>query len=133
MGRKLVKLVDIFFNRQFILFIVVGCINTLSTTVFASIYTSLFNDIQSFILGYLTGIVISYSLNAMITFKEALSAKKFIRFGISTIPNFSIQIVIVYIGVNILALPNIICYAMAAVIGVPITFLIVKVYVFVRK
>lgn len=129
---KIKALYDIFLNKQFILFVIIGCINTLSTTVFSTIYTSVLNSIQAFIVGYLTGIIISYTLNTTFTFKQKFNVVSLLKFSISTIPNFIIQMIIVYIGIAILHLPNIVCYGMAAVIGVPITFLILKLYVFVN-
>lgn len=132
-GNKVKALYDMFFNKQFILFVMIGCINTLSTTVFSTIYARVLNSIQAFIVGYLTGIIISYTLNTTFTFKQKFNMMRLLKFSISTIPNFIIQMIIVYLGVTILHLPNIICYGMAAVIGVPITFLILKLYVFVNR
>lgn len=133
MKEKIIKLKNMFFNKEFILFIVIGCINTLSTTILASLYRMILGDIQSFILGYVSGIFISYALNTLITFREKLTIMKLLKFAISTIPNFIIQMVVVYVGVKVIYLPSIICYGLAAVTGVPITFLLIKMYVFMRN
>lgn len=133
MQKKIEQIKDIFINKQFIIFIMIGCINTLSTTVFSSLYTRLLGSIQSFVLGYLTGILISYTLNTIFTFHEGFSGQRLIQFTVSTIPNFIIQLIIVYLGVTLMQLPNIICYGVAALIGVPITFLILKLYVFIKR
>ncbi len=127
------KLKAMLLSKEFIIFIVIGCINTLSGAGFSIIYSMLLNDIASFILGYATGIIVSYVLNSTFTFKEKLSAHKLIKFAISTIPNFLIQLTTVYIIVTVLGMHKFIAYAVAAMIGVPATFLIVKCFVFIKK
>lgn len=133
MGEKVKNISKVFINKQFLLFVFIGGINTLSTAIFSSIYNKVLGGISAFIVGYITGIMISYTLNATFTFHEKMELGKLIKFAISTIPNFVIQLIIVYIGTKLLSIPNMICYGMAAVIGVPVTFLILKIYVFVKR
>ena len=90
-------------------------------------------DNIAFDLGYASGIIVSYLLNSLITFKEKLGFVRFIKFGISNIPNFIIQKIVVLIVINILTWPSIIAYGLAAVIGVPVTFLIMKLFAFKKK
>lgn len=131
---KLVKKVkQLFFNKQFITFIVIGGINTISSALFSSVYSMILGEVEAFIPGYATGILLSYTLNTTFTFKDSFEVKKLIQFAISTIPNFLIQLITVYIGVNLLHINNIICYGIAAVIGVPITFAILKLFVYRNK
>lgn len=127
------KIKQLFINRQFIIFIVIGGINTLSSAVFSSLYATLLGKVEAFIPGYATGILVSYTLNTIFTFKDQFELTKLIKFALSTIPNFLIQFVIVYIGVNLLHINNIICYGVAAIIGVPITFAILKLFVYTKK
>lgn len=127
------KLKKVFFNRQFIIFIIIGGVNTLSSIIFSSIYALLLGEVQAFVLGYVTGVIVSYTLNTLFTFKDTFSLNKFIKFAISTIPNLLIQFIIVYIGINLLQIHHIICYGMAAILGVPITFLILKLFVYTRN
>lgn len=127
------KIKKLFFSKQFIIFIIIGAINTMSSALFASLYSMLLGEIQAFIPGYVTGIIVSYTLNTLFTFKECFQWKKLIQFACSTIPNFMIQFIIVYIGVSGLHIPAIICYGAAAVIGVPVTFGILKLFVYRNK
>lgn len=127
------KMKKLFFSKQFIIFIIIGVINTMSSTVFSSLYAMLLGEVQAFIPGYATGVIVSYMLNTLFTFKESFQWKKLIQFACSTIPNFMIQFIIVYIGVRVLHIPSIICYGMAAVIGVPVTFGILKLFVYRNK
>ena len=101
--------------------------------VFAFIYSSFLNKNIAFIFGYITGLVISYLLNSFITFKEELDIKKFVKFVISYVPNFIIQNIVVLLIYNILGLNEIIAYALAAIIGVPVTFILMKFFAFSDK
>jgi len=130
---RIEKIRQLFLSRQFIIFIVIGGINTISSAIFSSIYSILLGDIEAFISGYATGILVSYTLNSLFTFKDKFELKKIIKFAISTIPNFLIQLIIVYIGVDLLHINNIICYGIAAMIGVPVTFVILKLFVYSNK
>lgn len=127
------KVKQLFFNKQFIIFIVIGGINTISSAIFSSFYSMLLGDVEAFIPGYVTGILVSYMLNTLFTFKDQFELKKLIKFAMSTIPNFLIQFITVYVGVNLMHINNITCYGIAAVIGVPVTFTILKLFVYRNK
>ena len=124
------KIKRLFLNKEFIFFIIIGGINTINGVVFSYIYSSLLNENLAFILGYISGLIISYILNSRITFKEKLSFVKFIKFGVSYIPNFIIQNIVVVIALNILDLHKLIAYSLAAIIGIPVTFILLKFFAF---
>lgn len=123
-----------FLSREFLSFVMVGVINTLSNVIFSTIY-SLFipNTTLAFFPGYITSNIVSYLLNSKLTFKERLGFMKFIKFFISYIPNFVIQTVIVWLFDNFVHGPSIAAYAIAAVIGVPVTFVFMKIFAFRKK
>lgn len=127
------KVKQIFFNSQFICFLIIGGINTLSGSVFSWFYSAIMGPIMAFIPGYMSGIIVSYILNSLFTFKERLSIEKLFKFAFSTIPNFLIQFITVLIVVDILELHKLFAYALAAVVGVPVTFIILKLFVFIKK
>ena len=60
-----------FLSREFLSFLIVGGINTVSNVIFSTIY-SLFipNTTLAFFPGYITSNVVSYLLNSKLTFKE---------------------------------------------------------------
>lgn len=124
------NLKKVFLNKEFILFIIIGVINTFNGVVFSFIYSSLLNENIAFILGYISGLAVSYILNSYITFKEKLAFTKFIKFAISYIPNFIIQNIVVIITFNILGLHKLIAYCLAAIIGIPVTFILLKFFAF---
>lgn len=127
------KLIDFFLNKEFFTFLVIGVINTFTGVFFAMLYSSFLNENIAFAVGYATGIVVSYILNSCFTFKQALEFSKFLKFAISNVPNFIIQNVTVFIVFNMLAFPKLIAYGLAAIIGIPVTFLFLKVFAFRKK
>ena len=124
------KIKGTFFSYNFIMFVVIGVINTLNS-VWISYLLSLALDANlSFAAGYIISLGIAYILNSVFNFKQKLSFVRFIKFAISYIPNFIIQNVVVIIVYNILGIHKLIAYALAAVIGIPVTFIILKLFAF---
>lgn len=126
--------IKMFFSREFLAFLVVGIINTVSNVIFSTIY-SLFipSTTLAFFPGYITSNIVSYLLNSYLTFKEKLGFVKFIKFFISYIPNFIIQTVIVYLFDKFIHGPSVIAYALAAIVGVPVTFVFMKLFTFKKE
>ncbi len=123
-----------FFTREFLSFLIVGGINTVSNVIFSTIYAQFIpNTTLAFFPGYVTSNLVSYLLNSKLTFKEKLGIVKFIKFFVSYIPNFVIQTVIVYLFDKFINGPSIIAYAAAAIIGVPVTFVFMKIFAFRKK
>lgn len=122
-----------FFSLQFLTYAIVGTVNTVNGIILALIYSNFFDENLSFIFGYITGLLFSYILNSIVTFKQSLSFKKFIKYVISYIPNFLIQNIAVVVFYNILGWYKLVAYSLAAVVAVPITFLLMKYFTFGNK
>lgn len=127
------KFIKFFLNKEFLIFLIIGVINTFNGTIFSMIYSSFMNENVAFIFGYISGLIISYILNSVFTFKEKLCIQRFVKFAISYIPNFIIQNIVVIIVFNIMNMHKLIAYGLAAVIGVPITFFFMKIFAFNKK
>lgn len=126
--------IKMFLSREFLSFLIVGVINTLSNIVFSTVYALFIpNTTIAFFPGYITSNVVSYLLNSYLTFKEKLGFVRFIKFFISYIPNFLIQTVIVYLFDRFIGGPPVIAYAIAAIIGVPVTFAVMKLFAFKKE
>lgn len=128
------SVIGMLWSREFMMFIIIGIINTFNGIVLSWLY-SLFikNANLAFVVGYITSTVISYLLNSRFTFNEKLSVKRYVKFFISYIPNFIIQNLAVILFYNILSWHKIVAYAIAAVIGVPLTFVFMKIFTFRKK
>lgn len=116
--------------KQFIKFVLIGCVNALNGIWISSIFSLLFQANIAFIIGYSISLTISYLLNSVVTFHEKICFNKFVKFCIGYIPNFFIQNCIVGIFYNYFGFDKIFVYILAAVIGVPITFVCIKILKF---
>lgn len=130
---KVKKLKNIFFTKEFFTFLIVGGINTINGIVFSYVYSLFLGVNVSFVLGYVTAMTISYILNSTLVFKEDMEVIKYIKFCISYIPNFIIQNIFVLIFYNMLHWNKLIVFALAAIVGVPVTFIIMKFFAFNKK
>ena len=124
------KLIKMVFDREFLSFVFIGGINTVNGVLFSCLYSLLFDPNIAFAVGYITSLAISYLLNSFLTFKETLGFVKFLKFAISYIPNFIIQNIIVFIVYNLLHLDKLIAYILAGIVGIPVTFLMMKFFAF---
>lgn len=123
-----------FFTREFLLFLVIGCINTFNCTLIAALLAVWIDNANlAFNSGYLLSLFIAYYLNSTIVFKEPLNYQRYLKFALSYVPNFLIQNFIVFIFYNQLHLLPLFSYLLAAVLGVPVTFLIVKIFAFSKN
>lgn len=130
---KVKKLKNIFFTKEFFTFLIVGGINTINGIVFSYVYSLFLGVNVSFVLGYVTAMTISYLLNSTLVFKEDMGVIKYIKFCISYIPNFIIQNIFVLVFYNMLHWNKLIVFALAAIVGVPVTFIIMKFFAFNKK
>lgn len=127
---KIEKVKTNFLNIQFIVFVFCGCINVFNGIAFAWLYSLLIDTNIAFSIGYITSLIISYIMNSTLTFHKNISIKRFVKFIISYIPNFIIQNLMVFLMYNMLLLTKIFSYGVAAVVGVPITFIMMKAFTF---
>lgn len=127
------KVKENFFTVEFCQFLVLGVINTLNSTIASTLFSVVIHPNLAFICGYIVSLVIAYVLNSLWIFKQKLNFKKLIMFAVSYIPNFIIQNGIVFLLFNLAGLNPILVYALAAIIGIPITFICVKVLCFLKK
>lgn len=123
-----------FWSRSFLIFLLIGGINTFDCTILASflIWTGIDGNL-AFNIGYITSNIIAYWLNSIFLFPEPLRLARYGRFFLSYIPNYLIQNIIVFIVYNLLGLPSVVSFLLAAVIGLPVTFLLVKLFAFQRR
>ncbi len=147
---KAEKFKKTFLSTEFLMFLVVGVINTFASSLFATLYrcfipndailflpdgiSRILNDLIAFVPGYITANILSYFLNSICTFHDfKFGVIKYLKFLLSSLPNLIIQTVMVAVFSGVFRWPSLIVYLMAAVIGVPITFVCVKLFAFGKK
>ena len=136
-----------FLTVQFLTFMLMGMINTVIAIMAATIldlihvrFLSPSNAYRifaartnaNFICGYIISIITSFYLNSKYTFHVKMTLRRFIRFPLSYMPNFAFQYIFVFIFTSI-GLHCTTAYILAAIIGTPITFAAMKLFVFSRR
>jgi putative flippase GtrA len=127
------KIKGTYFTKDFILFVFCGGMGTLTNFIFSLIISIMLNPSVSYIFGYVISLFVAYSLNAKLIFHRKLACKSFIKFILSYIPNFLILFSFVLIFLNMLHWNKVIVYALAGVLGLPVTFVLVKIFAFNKR
>lgn len=115
----------------FFKFLLVGMLNTVATTVFSLLYNRLIvYAVPAFAAGYVTTLLLSFFLNCGFTFKKKPSLGRLIKYVVSYMPNFLVQCASVWLLCDLCHLPRLFSYAAAAIIGVPLTYILMKIFTF---
>lgn len=120
------KIKDMFFNKNFIVFVIIGIINTI---VYNGIYLLSLNIIHyiiASILAYFISMSVSFILNCKYNFKIKPTIKKYIMFPLSGIPTFFMQTVGLTFFVEVLNISEKIAGFTASLIAIPFSFIIMK-------
>ena len=134
MKNKLQNIADVFFTRQFLTFLVIGGLNTVNGIIFPSLLSLVLQENLAYSLSYIPSLGVSYILNSFFTFKDKhLTFGKYIRFVLSYVPNFLIQNSVLFICFNLLHANKYIGIILASVLGIPITFLLLKFVAFKKN
>lgn len=122
-------------SREFLVFALVGFICTVFNIGFSALFRLFIPDTMlAFLPGYVTANIASYLLNSTLTFKARLCISQYIKYFVSYIPNFLIQSVVVFIYSQLFPTgPAILGYALSAFIGLPVTFIIMKLFTFRKR
>ena len=122
-----------FLSREFMRFLLIGVVNTFNGVLFSYLFSLLFQPNLAFVFGYVSSLTVSYLLNSFFTFQAKLGFVKYVKFCVSYVPNFLIQNLSVLLFYNLLGADKVVAYLLAAIIGLPITFLMLKLFVFVKS
>lgn len=128
------RLQETFLTKEFGLFLLIGCLNTFDCSLLATLLTPVTGNTNvAFNLGYLLSNGIAYVLNARLVFPTALSWRGWGKFFLSYVPNYLVQNGLVAVAYNLLGVPPVVSFILAAVLGVPVTFLLVKLFAFGQR
>jgi len=120
-------------DKEFLLFIFAGGLGTLTNLVVSSGLSFVLNPLLSYICGYVLSLFVAYWFNAAVVFKEKMSSAAFVKFVLSYLPNFAILFSFVFVFVELLNFYPIVAYGLAAMFGLPITFLLVRFFTFNKR
>lgn len=135
MGQMTDKLKKEFWTKEFILFVVVGVINTLDCSLFAAVLMQYgIEDANiAFNIGYVMSNILAYLLNCWLIFPTRPQLYQYFKFALSYVGNAIIENVSVLVLYNWLGFAPVVSFVLAALISVPVTFLMVKIYAFSKK
>ena len=124
------ELKALFLSPMFCKFLLMGTINGFNGICISYIITHILPVNIAFILGYTLSVGISYFLNSYFVFKRRFTVERYVKYFISYIPNFIIQNICVIIMFNWFGWHEIVSFALAAIFGVPITYIMLNVLTF---
>ena len=121
-----------FLSKDFALFVLCGGIGTLTNVVCSSLLSSVLHPVLSYGLGYGASLAVTYSLNAAWIFHHGRTWTSFRKFVISYLPNFLILFTFVSLFIGVFGWNRLVVYVLAGCLGLPLTFILVKVFAFGR-
>jgi putative flippase GtrA len=124
------KIKRTYLSRDFILFVFCGGMGTLTNFICSLLISTVLDPSLSYICGYCLSLLVAYTLNAKLIFHSPLAFIALVKFVISYIPNFLILFGFVLVFLNIAGWNKIIVYGLAGLLGLPITFMLVKIIAF---
>jgi len=127
------KIRETFFNLDFIKFVIIGGINTLGSTFLAFLFMLFMQANIAYVLSYILSLILAYYLNTWFIFKQKPVFNKLIRFCLAYIPNFLINNLTFIIIYNIMGFHEFIALIISVCIGIPVTFICVKIFAFGKK
>lgn len=130
MKNKKSKLKQIFASREFVTFLCIGLVNTGNGMLFPAILSSFLQANIAYVLSYIPSLGIAYLLNSKFTFRRKPNWESLFRFYLSYIPNFVIQNTVFAIVFNVCHASKFLGIVLASIIGIPVTFLLLKFYAF---
>ncbi|MEG1015813.1 MAG: GtrA family protein [Bacilli bacterium] len=120
------KLKKTFLNKNFIIFGIIGLLNTL---VYNSIYLLSLMKLPyllSSIIAYIVSMTFSFIMNCYFNFKVKPTLKKYIMFPISGIPTLICQTIGLTFFVEVLGTPQKWSGFICSLVAIPISFIIMK-------
>ncbi len=115
------------------MFVFCGGCGTLVNFIISLLLAQLINSTVAYVGGYAVSLFVTYLLSSILIFKQRLSVIRFIKFIVSYIPNFLILFSCVAVLLNIFHIKEIIVYGCAAILGLPVTFILVKLFAFKKR
>lgn len=117
-----------FINKEFLKFVVVGCINTANYYAIYLILIHLFNIhyFISHLVGFLLSLIGSFFLNCYFTYRVKPTLRKFLAFPLTQVVNTVTSTVLLYILVEWVSINSNFAPIVAVFFTVPVTFIITR-------
>lgn len=126
------KLKKLFFSRHFIVFVIIGTVNTIVYNLLYILLTNYVHYLLASIISYLISMTISFFLNCKFNFKVKPTLQKYILFPTSGLPTLFMQTVGLSIFVELLYVPEKFAGLLSSIVAIPFSYIIMT-YVFKKK
>ncbi len=125
----------VFLSKKFLSYSVIGTIATLNVALLSTLFAIIIGGTGTLAsaLGYVAANIISYFMNSFFTFHKKFSFFGYFRFAVTYIPNYIIYQLVSIIALHTFNWPPFYATVIAAIVGVPLTFIIMKVFTFNNK
>ncbi|MBR5472606.1 MAG: GtrA family protein [Clostridia bacterium] len=124
------KLKRTFISKKFIEFCLLGVFNTLNHAFLTMFLSKVMQENVAYAIGYFISLTVAFILCSYIIFKKPVSFQGYLKFYVSYIPSFIISFLVSFITIQIMQLPPFWATIVAAAIGAPVTFVIMKIFTF---
>jgi putative flippase GtrA len=144
--KQIMTFIPKLWSSNFIRFLFIGGINTILGFVLTIILRESFfsSSAKWMVLGfiefdlansvmYVMLFPISYTLQALVTFRTRWSLKRLIRYPISSIPNYALNQVFIFLFETLWSFSVVVSYGLSAILPIPIMFIIIKLLVVEKK
>lgn len=115
-----------FTNKNFIRFLFVGLTNTVTTYLLYLLLISYISYNIAYSISYVTGILLSYYLNAKFVFHKQMSIKTFMQFPLVYVVQYVINIVFMNLFIEYWQMDTALAPLLVIVLSIPITFVLSK-------
>jgi len=112
--------------KEFIRFVIVGCINTGTYYLLYLLFNSLigWNYLPSHVTAFILSMIGSFYLNSYFTYKTKPTLKKFIQFPLTYVVNITVSTLFLYIFVHFFHLSELISPIISVFFTIPFTFIL---------
>jgi HAD superfamily phosphoserine phosphatase-like hydrolase len=118
---------------DFLRFVFSGGVGTLFNFVSSVIISYWIDPVLTYLISYSLSLLVTYLLTSKLVFSEKISMSRLFKFILAYIPNFIILFTFVAIFIRYLNINRIVVYALAGLLGLPLTFILVKLFTFNKK
>lgn len=122
-----------FFVREFLMYAMIGGINTLCGVVCAYFFSWILPPMLAFVIGYVIFLILSYILNTKLTFRQSFGFIKFFKFCVAYLPSFVIQFLLAGVLISAFGHARFIVYVLTVAAGIPVTFMVMRVFAFAKS
>lgn len=122
-----------FFVREFLMYAMIGGLNTLLGVTCAYLFSLFLPPLIAFVIGYAIFLTVSYLLNTKLTFRERYGLGKFFKFCVAYLPSFIIQFLLATVLITAFGEARFAVYVLTVIAGVPVTFVVMRFYAFAKS